>query len=478
MLKKQKFIYKLVPISVLVFLFTALSFGQENSLSNPVQDIVAKPAEEITKVDVKPLARDNDIKKRLEAILEATTWYIQPKVSVNDGVVFLEGGATTTDHRKWAENLARKTQDVVAVVNRMEIVDPSIWDIQKQISSGLQEQWRQFLRALPFFIFALLIMAIAWATAHLIAKLIRKSLHFRGIHPLLADVAARAVAFLCLIIGLYLILQLFGLTTIALTLIGGTGVIGIVLGIAFKNITENLLASILLSIQKPFNNNDLIEVAGITGYVQGLTIRATLLVTEDGHQVQIPNSTVYQSNITNFTKNPKRRESFLIAISCHETISLAQEIALHTLNQHPAVLKEPEPLILVDSLAVGVVNIRIYLWLNSQKYNWEKVRSSAIRLIKRAFQDANISMPGPGMNLNIGKDTIVKVQTIKAASTAHKEDETETKEEEMIATHAEGELRSEAAEMQKQVRQHKAIDNEHNLLSNNGSNGSKEKAAL
>ncbi|HHV6060392.1 TPA: mechanosensitive ion channel domain-containing protein [Legionella pneumophila] len=477
-MNKQKFIYHSVPLFFLLFLFMTTSFSQESSLSNSSQDIVAKPVEEITKVDVKPLARDNDIKKRLEAILKATTWYIQPSVSVNDGVVFLEGGATSTDHRKWAENLARKTQDVVAVVNRMEIVDPSLGDIQKQISVGLQEQWRQFLRALPFFVFALLIMAIAWAVAHFIAKLIRKSLHFRGIHPLLADVAARAVAFLGLIIGLYLILQLFGLTTIALTLIGGTGVIGIVLGIAFKNITENLLASILLSIQKPFNNNDLIEVAGVTGYVQGLTIRATLLVTEDGHQVQIPNSTVYQSNITNFTKNPKRRESFLIAISCHETISLAQEVALLTLDKHPAVLKEPEPLVLVDSFVAGIINIRIYLWLNSQKYNWEKVKSSAIRLIKRAFQEANISMPEPGVNLNIAKDMAFKFEAVKDSAASHKEKGPEIKEEETIATHAEGELRSEAGEMKKQVRQHKAIDKEHNLLSNNGGNGNKEKAAL
>ena len=57
-------------------------------------------------------------------------------------------------------------------------------------------------------------------------------------------------------------------------------------------ITENLLASILLSVQNPFKNNDLIEVAGATGYVQGLTIRATLLMTQEGQEVQIPNAVV------------------------------------------------------------------------------------------------------------------------------------------------------------------------------------------
>ncbi|WP_131782699.1 mechanosensitive ion channel domain-containing protein [Legionella gresilensis] len=467
-MKKQKFTYSLTFLFICIFLIASLSFGKENSLSSSPQDLISKPEEEISKVDIKPRARDNEIKDRLEAILEATNWYIQPKINVKDGVVFLEGKTKTTEHKKWAENLARKTQDVVTVVNQMEIIDPSLWDIKQQISAGLQEQWRQFLRALPFLIFALFIMTTAWIAAHLIAKLIRKSLRFRGIHPLLADVAARSIALLFLILGLYLILQLLGLTTIALTLVGGTGVIGIILGIAFKNITENLLASILLSIQKPFHTNDLIEVAGIRGYVQGLTMRATLLVTQNGHQAQIPNSIVYQSNIMNYTKNPKRRESFLIAVNCHEPISIAQETALLTLSKHPAVLNDPEPLVLVDSLEAGIINLRIYFWLDSKKYNWEKVKSSIIRLIKRAFQDAGISMPGADLNVNIAKDTMIKVQAIKD-KTSSIEEKPKREEAETVATHAEGELRSEMAEMQKQVNQHKAVDNERNLLSNNDS---------
>lgn len=451
-------------------------YGQGEAV-NAAQDMVSRQVEEAAKVDVKPQARDHDIKKRLEAILDATTWYVQPKVSVNDGVVFLEGKAKTTDYRKWAENLARKTQDVVAVVNRMNVVDYSLWDIQQQMTLGLQEQWRQFLRALPFFLFALLILLIAGVAAHFIAKIIRKSLRFRGIHPLLADVAARAIAMLCLIIGLYMILQLLGLTTIAFTLVGGTGIIGIVLGIAFKNITENLLASILLSIQKPFNNTDLIEVAGTTGYVQGLTIRATMLVTEDGYQVQIPNATVYQSNITNFTKNTKRRESFLIAISGNETISLAQEIALNTLKKHPAILAVPEPLVLVDSLAVGIINIRVYFWLNNQKYNCEKVKSSAIRLTKRAFQEANISMPDLAVDLKSPKESVTPIKAARQLT----EEEFYKQESETVATHAEGALLSETGEMEKQVRQHKVVDKEYNLLSNNGDKekvGSGKKANL
>ena len=70
------------------------------------------------------------------------------------------------------------------------------------------------------------------------------------------------------LLALYLVLQVAGLTRLALTLAGGTGVVGLALGIAFKDITENLLASIYLSIQKPFEVGDLVQVDGALGYVQ------------------------------------------------------------------------------------------------------------------------------------------------------------------------------------------------------------------
>jgi len=81
------------------------------------------------------------------------------------------------------------------------------------------------------------------------------------------------------------------MTQVALTLAGGTGLLGLALGIAFREITENFLASIYLSIQKPFEVGDLVEVTGLLGYVQRVTARTTILMTLDGNHVQIPNAT-------------------------------------------------------------------------------------------------------------------------------------------------------------------------------------------
>jgi small conductance mechanosensitive channel len=91
--------------------------------------------------------------------------------------------------------------------------------------------------------------------------LLRRGLVARSTSQLLREVLARAGGMLVMLAGLYLVLRIAGLTQLALTVVGGTGLIGLVLGIAFRDITENFLASLFLSLQQPFREGDLVEVA-------------------------------------------------------------------------------------------------------------------------------------------------------------------------------------------------------------------------
>jgi len=90
-----------------------------------------------TKVDVQPVAHDEEIRKRLQSVLEATGWFTDPQVQVRDGVVFLSGLTETDEIKKWAGDLARNTQDVAAVANRIELSGPSVWDF-RGARSGLR----------------------------------------------------------------------------------------------------------------------------------------------------------------------------------------------------------------------------------------------------------------------------------------------------------------------------------------------------
>ncbi len=343
------------------------------------------------KVSVEKVSSDRAISKRLTGILDSTGWFDAVQIDVKEGVVFLDGKTDSQERRTWAGTLAGKTEDVVAVVNRINLIERSPWDLSPA-GNELKRLWKLCVQKLPAIAMGLFILIFAVLLAKLVSHGARKFLG-RRMKPLLRDVAARALSIPVLILGVYLVLQVFGLTRLAMTVLGGTGMIGLVAGIAFRDILENFLASILISMRNPFMIGDLVEVSGHTGIVQRVTTRGTVLMDMDGNHVQVPNATIYKSTIRNFTANPNRRESFAVGIGYENQISAAQELALEILNDHPAVLKSPDILVLVDSLGAATVNLKLYFWYDGAKYNGLKVRSSLIRLVKRAYMAAGISMP-------------------------------------------------------------------------------------
>ncbi len=421
------------------------------------------------KVDVKPVAHDEEIRKRLQRVLDATEWFSDPQVQVEEGVVFLDGKVESDELKKWAGDLAYNTQDVVAVVNRLQVVQRSVWDFS-QPWSGVMQLWHDFVRALPFFVLALLILALTVGSAQLTTRGTRALLRPRIRTKLLQNVIARAIGGLVLICGIYLILRVSGLTQLALTLVGGTGLVGLIVGIAFRDITENFLASIFLSIQSPFETGDMVEISGVTGFVQQLNMRTTILMTLDGNLVQIPNSTVYKSTLSNFTTNANRQENFVIGIGYDDAINEAQEIALKVLVNHPAVLNDPEPAVLADNLGASTVNLRVYFWINGREHSWLKVRSSVIRLVKRAFQEHGISMPDEarevvfpqGIPITMLEDKPTDMQV--ASQGKRFSAEKQHKELDVVSTEAEAGLYSDATVIEEQARQAQPLKEGENLL--------------
>ena len=421
------------------------------------------------KVVVKPVARDDEIADRLTKILIATGWFRNPTATVNEGVVFLQGQTDDEPFKKWAGDLARNTGDVVAVVNQIAVDDPPLWD-SSAVLAQLKELSRATVGALPMLVFAILVLTVAWFLSRLVARILRRFLPRSIKSDLLRRVTSKGIGLLIFLVAVYLVLRVAGLTQIALTLAGGTGVLGLALGIAFREITENFLASIYLSIQKPFDVGDLVEVTGLLGYVQRVTARTTILMTLDGNHVQIPNATVFKNTIRNFTSSPNRRVDFVIGIGYDVSIPFAQQTAMQVLRDHPAVLKDPEPWVLVDSLASSTVNLRIYLWLNGKEHSWLKVRSAVIRLTKAAFQQAGISLPDESREIvfpdGVPIQWIEKPSGVGAAIAAPAV--IPDTEPQPASSLAEGGLSSEAGEIEELAKHARMPEAGANLLQDNG----------
>ena len=165
------------------------------------------------------------------------------------------------------------------------------------------------------------------------------------------------------------------------------------LGFAFRDIAENFIASLLLSVQRPFKIDDVIEVDGRIGIVKKVTARATTLVDYDGNHIQIPNATVYKNTIKNLTANPKMRGHFTIGIGYDNDIRGAQSLAISVIKNQNSVLSDPPPQVLVDNLGSATINFTVYFWVNGEQYSIVKVASQLMRELINSFTQHNISMP-------------------------------------------------------------------------------------
>ena len=259
--------------------------------------------------------------------------------------------------------------------------------------SLLSQLWENFVYRLPGLALGLVIMAAFILLAPHIAKVLVKPLTRTTTSPLLRSVIQRSVSLVLILLGIYLFLFLAGLTGFAIAVVSGTGVVGLILGFAFRDIAENFISSLLLTIQRPFRIGDIVQINDFTGIIQKVTARATTLVDFDGNHIQIPNATIYKGVIKNLTANPLMRGQFVIGVGYDADIQHAQQMAQEITSAQDNVLTDPEPQILIDELGPSTYNIKVYFWVDVEKTSVLKMASVLMRKITQAFLEANISMP-------------------------------------------------------------------------------------
>ena len=169
--------------------FTSVAAQQLDGSENkpvPAKATDGKP-EPPGKVDVQPVAKDDEIRQRIADILKTTGWFGEPKVTVQEGIVFLKGTTENDESKQWAGDLAKNTEGVVAVVNQIEVAPTTVWNFDPTFQV-LNDLARGFLRLLPLIVVALVVIAISWIFARLTVYLLRRGLLGRSLSRLLREV--------------------------------------------------------------------------------------------------------------------------------------------------------------------------------------------------------------------------------------------------------------------------------------------------
>lgn len=345
------------------------------------------------KVKVEEVTADQRIAKRLMEIYRALGGMEDVEVKTVSGVVILSGKVQDTKVVETAVSLAQKTEGVIYVKSNL-MVDNEIKHRIDPLKTKLSAWWQNFTDKLPLILLALAVVVVANLLGKWIASWTRV-FDAVGLEGMPALLVKRLIRIVIVLIGIALALELLDATTLVSAVLGLAGVAGIAIGFAVQGIVENYLAGMLLSARNTFELGDLVEIGSSKGTVVRLTSRDTVLMTQDGNHLRVPNGKILKEDITNFTRNPRRRFDFSVGVSVELDLIRVKDLGLDILSKIKGILDDPGPSVVIEELGDSSVKMRFYGWLDQRESDLLKVRSESIRLIKSKFDREGIEMPEP-----------------------------------------------------------------------------------
>ena len=235
------------------------------------------------------------------------------------------------------------------------------------VLESLRADWEALLRFAPRLLYAVAVLAVFLAVGtffgRLTARVLRRSTRLR-IHERFLQ---RAVTWAIAAVGILLALGLMGFQGVATSMLATGGVVAIVLGFAFREIGENLLAGLFLTFSRPFEVGDLIKSGDCTGTVRSIDLRHVHVRTLDACDVFVPNAQIFRDPVHNYTRDGLRRPSFTVGVAYHDDPERVIELLQRTTAGIGNVLRDPAPFVTVDEFAANVVVYKVFYWLDVTK---------------------------------------------------------------------------------------------------------------
>ncbi|MGB5892027.1 MAG: mechanosensitive ion channel domain-containing protein, partial [Thermoanaerobaculia bacterium] len=239
---------------------------------------------------------------------------------------------------------------------------------------------------------------LAWVLAKIAGRVVSKALSKTpNISNLLQDFLVRMIRGAVLVVGVIVALPRLGLEIGPLLAVVGAA--GFAVAFALQGTLSNFASGIMILFYQPFDVGDFVEVAGISGKVESLTLVSTELNTVDNKKVLVPNNSVWQGIITNATGSPTRRVDLVFGIGYGDSIEKATAILEDIVAKHELVLESPEPVIKVHELGDSSVNFICRPWAKTDDY-WT-VYWDITRAVKERFDAEGVSIPFPQRDVHL-----------------------------------------------------------------------------
>lgn len=256
---------------------------------------------------------------------------------------------------------------------------------------------------LPNLVVAILIIIVFWLLARvargIVRNLIARVSSNRQIAGLLATLSYVAV----IAIGIFVALGVLELDSTVNRLLAGVGIIGLALGFAFQDLAANFMAGVIMSFQRPFKLDDIVETNGHMGVVEDLSLRSTFIRTFQNQVVMVPNKDIFGNPLVNYSTKGKRRVDLSCGVAYGDDLAKAKEIAVSAIEGLELRDESRNVEFFYNEFGGSSINFALRFWIDFDKQtDFLQAQSEGIMALKRAFDDGGITIPFPIRTLDFG----------------------------------------------------------------------------
>lgn len=271
------------------------------------------------------------------------------------------------------------------------------------------EQIQTFVKenfTLPSFISILSFLGIILIT-YIFFKIIIKSLKKfteNKVSPAIQNLITKILQYTCLAVILMTIFKKLGININAF--VGAAGIAGVAIGFAAQTSVSNIISGFFVLAEKAFKVGDRIQLGDITGNVESIDFMAIRVKTLDGNIVRIPNEVVIKGNLINYSSLPIRRIETKISVAYGSDMEKVESVLMEIPHRVPQILKSPEPFVFWSAYADSGIEVAFYAWGKNEDFL--VIKNSIFKLIAELFEEAEINIPFPQMDVYINPERTKK----------------------------------------------------------------------
>ncbi|WP_018970290.1 mechanosensitive ion channel family protein [Rubritalea marina] len=245
---------------------------------------------------------------------------------------------------------------------------------------------------------AILLIVVFWGAGIVVRLLVKRAISKRrSVSRILKDFLIRSVSWVVLLFGMMFALSSLGVSIGPMLTAMGAG--GFIIGFALQETLGNFASGMMIMIYQPFDEGDFVEISGISGKVEKMSLVSTTLLTFDNKELIIPNKKAWGQTIINYSSREVRRVDMIFSISYSDDAKKACEVLKEMAAEHPLVLENPLTVVGVHALADSSVNLFLRPWAKTEDY-WE-VHYDLMHKAKILLEGAGMTIPFPQQDMHI-----------------------------------------------------------------------------